>query len=231
MKGLLFSEPMVKAWMAGNKTITRRIMNPQPEWEEYPGFCQDGIWRGRYRDLTYDGCDYVVEVWEAKPRYTAGETVYIKEGWRIGAWKEDGQCVAVDYRADGFARKEWLLVPDEEMFERLWIQSTDDAIKAGLKMDCDGQYHWEPGQSPCRWRAPRFMPEWAARRHALIVSVIPERLQEINEIDAYLEGFRDQLRGDTFYSVGAQFKETWDKLHPGTWDKNPWVWRIELEKI
>ena len=29
MKGLIFSEPMVRTWLEGRKTVTRRLMNPQ----------------------------------------------------------------------------------------------------------------------------------------------------------------------------------------------------------
>jgi hypothetical protein len=190
MKGLSFSEPMVKAWLAGNKTVTRRIMNPQPADIIIPKLC-----------IT------------PKPRYLPGEIVYIKETWaRI--WNQDGcinedvdQCPIdcegchIEYKADTGARHpaEW---PDE---------STGDP-------------------SCPKWKSPRFMPETASRSHALIKSVIPERIREINEVDAYLEGFRDQLRGETFWSVGAQFKEIWDKLHPESWERNDWVWRIELER-
>jgi len=210
--------------MQGRKDVTRRLMNPQPE-------------------ILRNGIPYANHV-RVSPRYLPGETVYIKEAWRIGAWKEDGQCVAIDYRADGFARKEWLLVPDEEMFDRFWIQSTDDAIKAGLKMDCDCQYHWEPGQSPCRWRSPRFMPEWAARSKALIVSVRPERVQEITDEEISKEGidvtfhagdiataFVDLPKKRRHSTARECFRSLWHTLHPGSWERNDFVFRYELRKV
>jgi hypothetical protein len=179
MKGLSFSGPMVLAWLDGRKTVTRRLMNPQPD------FSGSKTKRGPNTVPIEIRGD---EFHEIKPRYHLFETVYIKE-----TWAAETEQIPLPYRA-------------------IWYKADDNTL-------------------PISWKSPRFMPEWAARSHARIVSVIPERLHEINEVDAYCEGFRDQLRGETFWPVGAQFKEIWDKIHPGTWDQNPWVWVISLERI
>lgn len=106
-----------------------------------------------------------------KRPFIVGEFCYVREAWRVGAWNEENCQIAIDYK-DGPCKK-WLYVEDEELFERLWIESTDDAEKAGMKVDEEGKYRWEPGQSPCRWRSPVTMPEWASRRHVRIVSCEP----------------------------------------------------------
>lgn len=231
MKGLSFSEPMVKAWMSGRKTVTRRLMNPQPEsveWWLHGKRTAPGI--GSYLCRDENGAGWS-SCGKFKPRYLPGETVYIKETWRVGAWDENGGLVAIDYKADRFVatRKEYIQIPDAKTFEKLWIESTEDARRAGMKTDCDGQYHWTPGQGPTRWRSPLFMPEWAARSHALIVSVRPERVREITESEAILEGFFFAGHGDDWMRHDG-FRATWDRLHPGSWGRNDWVWRIELEK-
>ncbi len=69
------------------------------------------------------------------------------------------------------------------------------------------------------------MPEWAARSHALIVSVRPERIQEITFQDLEREGFSGELN-----AASSEFIGIWESLHPGSWERNDWVWRIELEK-
>jgi hypothetical protein len=227
MKGLSFSEPMVKAWMEGRKTVTRRLIKvpnigisglAAPEdWNRgradmrMPTFETWGPQSGSHLFLSDTETIYAL-----KSTYRPGETVYIKETWR--AWfptDEEGQPIDggwhIRYKADNVE------------------------IKTDMGWD-EGSQHTSPydvglDKEPTKWKSPRFMPEWAARSHARIVSVIPERIQEINEIDAYLEGFRDQLRGETFWPVGAQFKEIWNELHPGSWERNDWVWRIELEKV
>lgn len=125
--------------------------------------------------------------YEVNAPYKEGDILWVREGWKIGAWNEEGQ-IAVDYRADGYARKEWLQVKDAERFERYWIQSTDDCIKAGLKPDEEGKYHWEPGQAPTRWRPGIFMPMEAARIYLQIKNMRVERVQDITEDDAVAEG-------------------------------------------
>lgn len=193
MKGLAFSEPMVKAWLEGRKTVTRRLMKPQPI---YSGFTKDFEWdRG--------GQIGVVSIHEAADfaRYLPGETVYIKESCYICGSDSDGAPLAeppVVYRADG-ARK-------------------------------SDRYPY--------FRSPRFMPAWASRSHALIVSVRPERVQEITEEEAFHEGMNYRGADGELHHLGdhpsyslLEFQHTWETLHPGTWDKNPWAWRIELEKV
>lgn len=101
--------------------------------------------------------------------YLVGEKCYVRETWRIGAWAENDGDFCIDYK-DG-PRKQWLHVDgdDYDQFERLWIESCDDADKAGIKVNDEGRYEWEQGQSPCRWRSPVTMPQWAARRYVRIL--------------------------------------------------------------
>lgn len=240
MKGLSFSEPMVKAWLDGRKTVTRRIMKPQPvEGSECGGmnvYGQAIFYPPDNKEDTDDSC-------LRNPRYSPSNVVYIKETWRVGAWGENDNMIAVDYKADGFCRKEWIFLgftdERESQFYKLWQQSTDDAQK---KYGIQERYKWNPGESPCRWRSPRFMPEWASRSKAKIISVRPERVQEITEEDARREGIVDGgcLNCGNSEPCGCKDPEPdardafiwlWKTLHPGSWERNDWVWRIELEKI
>jgi len=166
MKGISFSEPMVRAWMEERKMVTRRLMKPQPDYID-PAL--DLIWG--------DGK-------EIKPPYRPGETVYIKETW----------C------------------PQMNIFG----QANEDRTPF---------YKADSAELPTmhKWRSPRFMPEWAARSHARIVSVRPERVQEITNTEAVKEGFPFQPL--------SNFQCIWESLHKGSWAENSWVWRIELEKL
>jgi hypothetical protein len=195
MKGLSFIEPMVKAWLAGNKTVTRRLVK----------FNIAGrVQRGGKQWHIEDPNSYLAV------KYLPGETVYIKEKW-AKIWNQDGclnedsdQCPIdcegchIEYKADTGAKypAEW---PDD---------STGDP-------------------SCPKWKSPRFMPEWASRSHARIVSVRPERIRDISADEICKKGF-------DVYPIPINFKkflELWDSLHPGSWDRNDWVWRIELEKL
>lgn len=221
MKGLSFSEPMIKAWMDGRKTVTRRLMNPQPlERSEYGGMNMYGQAIFYPPDDLEDTDDSCLR----KPKYFPGETVYIKETW-AQIWNQDG-CI----------KPEW---------ERCLCPCEGCHIE--YKADTGAKYpgDWpddSTGDPSCpKWKSPRFMPEWAARSHASIVSVKPERIQEISYQDALNEGIdvwiktlkdpSSELREQRLSIKQLAFSRLWDSLHPGSWDRNDWVWRIELEKL
>jgi len=67
MKGINFKDEMINAVISGKKTMTRRIIKPQPK------FCD-----GYENDL--QRCENILEI---KPRYKVGETLYIKETYGI----------------------------------------------------------------------------------------------------------------------------------------------------
>jgi hypothetical protein len=182
MKGLSFSEAMVKSWLAGNKTVTRRLMKPQPDYID-PAL-----------DLiSANGKDI-------NPRYLPGETVYIRENFRL--------CAVYDSYAPG---------------------QIDSA--AAVLWTADGE---KKVNGPEKWgkkRSGRFMPEKFSRSHALIVSVRPEQIRSITPFEAAEEGcpMRDNIVCAN--DILRWFRDLWESLHHGSWERNEWVWRIELEEV
>jgi len=161
-----------------------------------------------------------------------GDRLVVKEAWRVGAWDENCGKISVDYRADMFARKDWIDIPSERLFEKLWIESTEDAEKAGFKTDGDGQYKWEDGRGPCRWRGASTMPKEATRIVLEIKNITTERLQNISDLEARQEGFIPDIRGGVA-GCKRQFVGNWDRRYRGTsysWEENPWVWVVEFRK-
>ncbi|MFH1628379.1 MAG: hypothetical protein ABIE47_06610 [Pseudomonadota bacterium] len=210
MKGLSLSEPMVKAWLAGNKRVTRRLMNPQP----ILGLVIEQIDRETY-GFFIPG--YSIPCDTIKPRYLPGEIVYIKETWRetwCSGSPAKGYEVGIEYRAT-------------------WTGSHDPQGRTVKVPEMHYGYKITK-KGTGAWKSPRFMPEWAARSHALIVSVRPERVQEITEGEAIREGVKaDPVMINGFppvrYFRRDSFRRLWMNLHPGSWERNDWVWRIELE--
>ena len=87
------------------------------------------------------------------------------------------------------------------------------------------------------WRPSIYMPRWACRFTVRIISVRPERLQDITEQDAQAEGvdgsYTNLGNGDfDVWMPKDEFRTLWNSLngdrHP--WSSNPWVWRIEYER-
>ena len=190
MKGLIFSAPMMLAWLAGKKTVSRRLINPQPYRVNEYAWNFSGVIGGK---IMLDA-DFLKTA-----RYQSGESVYIKETWHC-----DDPAAAQDIMSRG-----------EGLF-----------YKAGMA---------EQEASMFKWKSPRFMSEWASRSHALIVSVRPEKIREITEEEAKLEGvnledFRSNTEGISGYEYRLDFYRLWNALHPGSWERNEFCWRYELEK-
>lgn len=237
---ILFSGEMVKSILAGRKGATRRVLKPQPLT-----VYKSGVFNGDEKNFVAH-CqfeDSPSDRWVRCPYGKPGDTLWVREAWRVGAWSEDGICL--DYRADNFCRKEWLKVPDEEQFDRLWMQSTEDAVKAELEPDECGMYFWPPGQAPTRWRPAIFMPRWASRLSLNISRIRVERLQDISADDAIAEGLvswpSEKQQGLVYYGINLAdiwetdprltYRRLWDSINtkPGRrWDDNPWVWVIEF---
>ena len=108
MKGILFSESMYKAVIDSSKTMTRRLMKPQPTGVRNSVFVKSGLedYHGR----------------ELKPRYNVGDTVYLKETYNQFI---DSSNV-IDYKFDGYITNRhthWqnsMFMP--ENFARHWIE-------------------------------------------------------------------------------------------------------------
>ena len=249
---ILFNPEMIRAILEGRKTQTRRIAGPN--------FCDthmelfDDKHGKRLVEIQNDieGVTIIHNpdgttthrlraAFERWPRYRPGDILWARETWRIGAWDHDRQAIAVDYYADGFARKEWINVPDKEAFERYVQQSQMDAEKAGLDKAV-----WEPGKGPTRWRPSIHMPREAARIFLRVIDARPERLKDITEEGAIAEGFApDPLEGGKTTvnfmcsvdclqgSARGKFALLWDKTvkkYGWKWMANPWVWVTEFER-
>ena len=227
MKPILFSTEMVQAILAGRKTQTRRVVKaPVLSNAKTPD------------SISIDGNKFVfrwngpetIGGFDIKPLYNVGDVLWVRETWRVGAWDDEGS-ICVDYKADGFTRREWIRISDPDLYEELWQQSSDDARKANASIDDDGNYYWDPGKSPTRWRLPVTMPREAARLFLRVKDVRVERVQDIGAYDSYAEGYHETEPIE--HRPRSWFSSIWDARNAKRgygWDSNPWVWVIEFEK-
>lgn len=237
IKPILFNTEMVRAILDGRKSCTRRIIKPQPqgyfEVSEEPLYIYDTD--GKQGKIT--------------PPYQPGDILYVRETWRVGAWDIFNQMIAFDYK-DGTCG-ELTYIHDRELFDRLVNQSRNDARQA--KCEYNGaDFVWEKGKSPCRWHPSIHMPKEAARIWLKVTDVRVERLQDITEEQACMEGtdpwdevchenngwhptFSDPDSGGDPNMVDG-FHKLWNStikksdLDRYGWDANPWVWVIEFER-
>jgi len=217
MKGLSFNGELMKAWLAGNKAVTRRPMRPQPYFQPsgacgYPTPASHGNKKWRHyasekhfrRGIAQDFAPYL-----------PGETVYIKETyWKWGKWVKNGLTRS--------GTQAWKFTPVPTFAKSVSFEQHEKIPRT--------ETGWHK-------RLALFMPACDARSLARTVSVRPERVQEITEEEARLEGvtpFRPEGDCWTDGKYRTAFEYLWNELYgwcPNSFESNQWVWRTELEKL
>ncbi len=206
----MFSTPMVKAILKGDKTQTRRIVKQQPE-QHHTAMCPATVLDGSGKfGYLYHAIDTKDNLFVKCPYGQKDDVLYVRETWLPFDKSHivDGQKYA--YKADSTADSE-----SEEIRQ--------DYIKAG--------YNY-------RWRSSLHMPKEAARLWLQIETVRIERLQDISQDDAFEEGvdwlkcpIRMDLPG-SFYDYKAGYKDLWGSINGAdSWNENPYVWVVTFKKI
>lgn len=141
MKPILFNTEMVKAILARRKTVTRRLIKPQPHNVLYDGILQQGEIEDGDVLLTLNK-DNKTEM--LIPPYQAGDALYVRETWCKGSlnggveqyfYKADDNDFHCQWRPSihmpkGAARI--FLRVTEVMVERLQDITTQQTIKEGF---------------------------------------------------------------------------------------------------
>jgi len=154
-RGILFSGPMVRALLAGTKTQTRRLINPQPPVG------------ARFAGIHYDGHEPDSFFFNSAPgphkvrqRIADGDRLYVREAWRTGAAfdavspRDLPTSVHIAYEADdgrarltgrfrqGMHMPRWAsritLTVTEVRVQRLQDISEEDAIAEGIEQHLVG---------------------------------------------------------------------------------------------
>lgn len=213
---ILFSAPMVRAILAGQKTQTRRVVKPVGN---DGGFVLldhgKGWWPYRSDDgdstthtVKRGGKLYHDETPHASPYGTPGDHLWVREafGWAQVATISTPIRQKLVYRAD---------FPDE--------------------YDMFGIGNWFPSIHLKRIHS-RLLLE--------VTNIRVERLQSISPTDAAAEGIHHDdtipFNGPWFASPtdsqgcgepAHAYANLWESINgPGSWDANPWVWVIEFKR-
>lgn len=93
-------------------------------------------------------------------------------------------------------------------------------------------------------RPPMFLPRWASRARLLLEKLRVERLHDITEAEAILEGMKKRgaywdgaphpVKGVpmAYNTAREAFISIWAHIYgPEFWDANPWVWRLGFERV
>lgn len=210
-RAIPYSGPMMLARRAGIKTMTRRVVKPEPDWE-HPFPCPSETPEGWQGPLDYslwahegdqsDGCV------RRCPYGQPGDRLWTREAWKTLLEydhlppREIPRTAPIWYLADGNAPEgfgryrhgrfmvRWMSRGLDEItavrVERLNDISDSDAAREGI-------FHWEG------------------------------------------HGYYDKApdAGGIFHAcAAAAFKTLWESINgPGSWAQNPWVWVIEFKRV
>ncbi|MFK1422380.1 hypothetical protein ACP0JX_16525 [Pseudomonas aeruginosa] len=218
---ILFTGPMVRAILEGRKTVTRRVMKPQPD---FLGSMVDP-------NTPFKTLDAGLHARITCPYGEPGDRLWVRE-----TWTDVNMCgaPALAYRADEDIRD---LMEEPGFLDDRGAFNYDDPRVKPYPFAC-----WYAELDQARWRPSIYMPRWASRILLEITAVRVERLQDISEEQALAEGVRgepcDHARqacadigcwGDT--AKGA-FGFLWESLNgEGSWAANPWVWVVEFKRV
>lgn len=210
---ILFTGAMVRGILADRKTMTRRILKPQPTSEGMKSFGESWAWKRSEKEWFSGVTVEQLRKYGAQSgisRWNVGDRLWVREAWSPGYSHDpdapDGipKC-SVIYRAD---MKEEIKEAPYEIAE-IWSSrysndgSTDPIIKPSI-----------------------HMPRWASRITLEVTAVRVERLQDISEADAIAEGAEPILvpldGGSSPHIEG--FRELWTHINGAdSWSANPWV--------
>ena len=232
MKPILFNTDMVRAILDGRKTVTRRVVKPQPKshiayacmgngcgkWG-YPGKDAWEYWDDESFRLP-DGIsqDELKRHWT--PPCNTGDILYVRETWAPMYPDETSKIVCgYMYKADDCGLR-------GEAYQK-WY----DAKYPNGKDWC-----W-----PGKWHPSIHMPKEAARLFLRVTDVQVERLQDITSGQIDAEGCKEWAysakTGELLPSGPSFFRIQWDTtIKPADlplygWAANPWVWVIEFEQV
>ncbi len=229
---LLFSTPMVKAILNSKKTMTRRIVKPQPiDNREIDGNFFDGNHKG------YVKCDGHPD-WQRQfalefcPYGKPGEILFVRENWKIIAWSwEDGEAT-FEYAdgerlslstspTDAYDEKshQWLINHIEKLIHDGYYSPASEDPKSEDEeqlVRTDKHYPFKPSI---------HLPKFGSRIWLEVVNVRIEMLHDITWKDVLAEGVDNGKSNPTM-----AFEELWNSIN-GNWNENPWVWVVEFKLL
>lgn len=248
-RGILFSAPMVRKILAGEKSQTRRVVKHPPELSHYMGRSDD-YGHGGYHfsngrppftggEATWDFRATMLHCPYGQP----GDRLWVREAWREvhplqvaeGRYSQEGRAgipgpPPVSYRT---------IYRAEGEYPRLHFDHQDGSHVGDwpYRSVCPGDgcklRHVHPEEAFNGWVSPIHMSRWASRLTLEVTDVRVERLQAISEADAIAEGFQSTgTIGRDWQSCIDHFIALWDSINgPGSWDANPWVWVVGFRRL
>lgn len=203
MKPILFNTEMVQAILEGRKTVTRRLIKPQPEGDgtaPEPLKTRPGYWNAWGDDLVY------------KQPYKIGDVLYVRETWAFIP------CIDCGLYRHGACRPAPTTYEDKEAIsEGCFVYKEDYPEPERI---C-----WHPSIHMPKQAARIFLRVTGVRPERLREMVLGDVLMEgITETETY-EG-----TWDCWHEIWDSTLKPSDLPIYG-WEANPWVWVVGFERV
>lgn len=232
--GVLFNTPMVRAINGDYKTMTRRIITPQPTLSDRSGFS----WKGSAYGLGSDerGTQRNFMSSKANRLGNVGDLILVRERMSVIAFAASQEYHTEAGRdCDGGGCKVRYHADSKEL----------NFIELGESQDGIDEEAQAYRMSKKKSVPSIHMPKWACRTWLEITDVKVERLQDISEYDAAREGLIELPasgryvinQGDQYFGLAAYdpcevFKWLWVSIYGNeSWDANPWLFAYSFKKI
>jgi hypothetical protein len=203
---IIFSSDMVRAILDGRKTMTRRVVKPQPVFDSLSYSIvgpEKSKWAALVGVYLPNTNDFIHRALLNCPYGRPGDRLWCKETW------------AIDKKYDRFKPS------------KLPAREKGEIIRYEMWYAADGE---AKSLSFGRTRPSIFMPRWTSRITLEITAVRVERVQDIGDEDAESEG----LHWCNAASPRDKFQCLWDSLNAKRgygWVANPFVWVIEFRRL
>jgi len=203
--GLLFQPDMARANVAGLKTMTRRgnglkAINANPDAWRFDGWISDTT-----GDKKLIGRAAWSPVGNAK--YDCSGHIAVKCPWQVGDMIYQRETWLSDRAYDS--------MPPREIIPGSHVKYLADGIIQAGKFAPE---IFRPGKT----RSPIFLPKWAARYWAEIISIKVERVRDISAEDCIKEGLSTSLREhDAVVHLRDQYRDLYDSINnAGRFDRD-----------
>lgn len=212
-KPILFNTEMVRAILDGRKTVTRRVIKPQPECVRR---CADQKMYGAYESVDAGRTPYMFSAYR-KPPYAKGDVMWVRETWSttdtcglFPPWPGDGKTHYI-YKAEAEPGDPIV----NEVYWRPSIFMPKEAARIFLRVT-DVRVERLQAITPLQAILEGISPEESIRRFKTMTCTPGD---------------------DANAQIEKQFSELWNRtIKPRDlplygWEANPWVWVIEFERL
>ena len=215
---ILFSGVMVNAILAGKKTQTRRLLNPQPAWDYQRA---EFVWQTKKGEARWSRTPQLAALHHGLlpqcPYGQVGDQLWVRENLRLdaaGFWVYAADRALLEFG------------PEHEATALVWAHHKDTEHCPSIHMP--------------RW-ASRITLEVTAIRVERLQDISEQDAlaegvtEKAHYVGTEYGGDRYQGRTGWFTDDGCYrggYGKLWDSINPqDNWLRNPWVWVVEFKRV